>query len=178
MKYEEEEKKELWIYRILAAIFGVLGLEILLSVYLIYPSEHAVGERFVVDELIIPTPVYLFHFKPITLFVIFGFLYWAIGLEAWRNYIIRWPKIVKRGIFIFLSLSTFIMGYEFLQNFLMWTSFFIMYGGNLDLLYHQLNPAMPKPVNFNFISKLFSMFFAGGLYGMYFFHRILKKNES
>ncbi|MEM2864917.1 MAG: hypothetical protein QXR65_06595 [Candidatus Bathyarchaeia archaeon] len=69
------------------------------------------------------------------------------------------------------------MGYEFLQNFLMWTSFFIMYGGNLDMLYHQLNPAMPKPVNFNFISKLFSMFFAGALYGIYYFHRMLKEGE-
>jgi hypothetical protein len=165
---------ELQVYRILSAIFGLLGLTILLRVSLKHRSEYVVGERFVMDELIIPTPIYVFHFKPITLFVMFGFLYWALGLEAWRNHILKWPSTLKRGIFIFLCLGAFIMGYEFLQNFLMWTSFFIMYGGNLDMLYHQLNPAMPKPVNFNFISKLFSMFFAGALYGIYFFHRMLR----
>ncbi|MGC8849632.1 MAG: hypothetical protein ACP5QI_04080 [Candidatus Bathyarchaeia archaeon] len=169
--------RELQVYRILAAIFGLLDLTILMRVSLKHRSEYIVGERFVMDELIIPTPIYVFHFKPITLFVIFGFLYWAIGLEAWRNHVLKWPNMVKRGLFIFCCLGAFIMGYEFLQNFLMWTSFFIMYGGNLDMLYHQLNPAMPKPVNFNFISKLFSMFFAGALYGIYYFHRMIKEGE-
>lgn len=172
------KSREFWSYRILAAIFGLLSLTILLRVSFKHRSEYAVGERFVVDELIIPTSIYVFHFKPITLFVMFSFLYWAIGLEAWRDHIRKWPNIVKRGIFIFCCLGAFIMGYEFLQNFLMWTSFFIMYGGNLDLLYHQLNPAMPKPVNFNFISKLFSLFFAGALYGIYFFNRMLKEENG
>jgi hypothetical protein len=169
---------DLWVYRILAAIFGILALIILVRVSLTYPSEVAVGERFVIDELVLPTSVYVFHFKPITLFVIFAFLYWAIGLEGMRTLIIRLPLLIKRFIFIFFCLSAFIMGYEFLQNFLMWTSFYIMYGGNLDLLYHQLNPAMPKPVNFNFISKLFSMFFSGALYSIYFFTRILKDERK
>jgi len=172
----ESKKKEIWIYRFLAAFFGLLGMIILARVSLTYRSEFAVGERFVIDELIIPTPLYVFHFKPITLFVIFGFLYWAIGLEGFRNIIFRWPRLIKRIIFVFFGLCAFIMGYEFLQNFLMWTSFYIMYGGNLDLLYHQLNPAMPKPVNFNFISKLFAMFFSGSLYGMYFLYPMLKKD--
>ena len=174
---KDNERYELLLYHILSVVFGLLCLGILIHVSTMYPSEYAVGERFVVDELIIPTSLYVFHFKPITLFVIFGFLYWIIGLESWRNKIIRWPRLIKRAIFIFLTLGGFIMGYEFLQNFLMWTSFYIMYGGNLDLLYHQMNPAMLKPVNFNFVSKLFLMLFGGSLYGMYFFNRMMQGNE-
>jgi len=58
-------------------------------------------------------------------------------------------------------------------------SFYTIYQGDLDLLAHQINPnTMPKPVNFNFISKIFSMFLAGSLYGLYFFHKILKESEK
>jgi len=64
-----------------------------------------------------------------------------------------------------------------LQNFLQWTSFYILYKGNIDLFHHQLNPALLKPVNFNFISKLFTMSVAGVLYSMYFFHRLERSNK-
>lgn len=163
------------MYHIASAVSGIMGLTILVWVLTKYESEYAVGERFVIEELVYPTPLYTFHFKPITLFVIFGFLYWTLGLEGWRNYISKIPRLGRRLIFIFFALSAFITGYEFIQNFFMWTSIYIKVGGDLDLLYHQLNPAMPKPVNFNFISKLFSMFFAGALYGIYFMNRLEKR---
>jgi hypothetical protein len=53
---------------------------------------------------------------------------------------LKWPSTLKRGIFIFLCLGAFIMGYEFLQNFLMWTSFFIMYGGQLGYALSSVEP--------------------------------------
>jgi hypothetical protein len=95
-------------------------------------------------------------------------------LESWEKQIRSLPSIGRRIIFIFFALATFVFSYEAIQNFLQWTSFYILYQGNIDLLYHQLNPALPKPVNFNFISKLFTMFVAGALYGLYFFHRLEK----
>jgi hypothetical protein len=172
------EGSELNVYRILSAVFGVLGLAIMVKVILARPFEYAVGESFIMDELTLPTPFYTFHFKPITLFTILGFLYWTLGLEGFRNYFVKFPRVVKRLIIIFLATAAFVMMYEFIQNFFMWTSFYIMYGGDLDKLYHQINPAMPKPVNFNFISKMFAMFFAGSLYGLHFFMRMEKATNN
>ena len=165
---------EVSVYRILSALFGILALTILLRVILAYPEERAVGERFVIDEIVLPAGFYMFHFKPITLFSFFSFLFWVFGLESWEKQIRSFPSIGRRIIFIFFALAAFVFSYEAIQNFLQWTSFYILYQGNIDLLYHQLNPALPKPVNFNFISKLFTMFVAGALYSMYFFHRLEK----
>ena len=169
-------KNDQKIYHILSIISGIITLLIMIKIITSYPSEYAVGERFVLDEFTFSTPLYTFHFKPITLFIIFSFLWWALGLESWKIYIEKIPYLTRKLIFIFLSLASFIMCYEFLQNFLMWTSFFILYGGNIDQLYHQLNPAMPQPVNFNFVSKIFILLLSGSLYGMYFFNSIKKKD--
>lgn len=160
------------IYHALSILFGLSAISLLIILYSTYPTEESVGERFVLDQLTFPTPLYTFHFKPITLYVMFGFLWWALGLEGWRLYAVKIPRLGKRLIIIFFSLGAFIMFYEFLQNFLMWTSFYIIYGGNIDQLAHQLNPAMPRPVNFNFVSKVFGMLLAGALYGIYFFTRL------
>jgi len=170
-----KEATERKIYLSLSTFFGALAFAILINLFVLYPSEYAVGERFILDEFIFPTPLYTFHFKPITLFIMFGFLWWALGLEGWKHYAEKMPRLAKRLLIIFFSLGAFIMFYEFLQNFLMWTSFYIIYGGNIDKLYHQLNPSMPRPVNFNFVSKIFTMLLAGALYGIYFFNRLENK---
>jgi hypothetical protein len=159
-------------FRIVSAVFGILALAVLVRVVLAHPEEYAVGERFVIDEIVMPTSFYVFHFKPITLFAFFSFLFWIFGLESWEKQLKVLPLTVKRTFFIFFALAAFVFGYEAIQNFLQWTSFYILYQGDIDLLYHQLNPALPKPVNFNFISKLFTLFVAGALYSMYFFNRI------
>lgn len=171
--------KEATVYKILAGVFGASSLAILMKVFMDHPSERVVGERFVISELILPTPIYVFHFKPITLFTAFGFLWWVLGMEGFKEEIKRvFPKQLRKLVFVALIFSAFIMGYEALHNFLLWMSFYIIYQGNLDLLYHQVNPAMPKPVNFNFISKLFSLFFAGALYGAYFFHKLIEEEQA
>jgi hypothetical protein len=162
------------MYRVFSVIFGVLALTVLLRVLFAHPEEYAVGERFVIDEIVIPTSFYVFHFKPITLFSFFTFLFWVFGLESWEKQLKMLPIPARRTFFIFFALVLFVFGYEAIQNFLQWTSFYILYQGNIDLLHHQLNPALPKPVNFNFISKLFTMFVAGALYSIYFFNRLEK----
>ncbi|WP_455364522.1 hypothetical protein [[Eubacterium] cellulosolvens] len=170
------EDREQNIYIIFSLLSGILALAVWIHLIITHPIEDAVGERFVLDQFTYPTFFYTFHFKPITLFVMFGLLWWVLGLEGWRRYIVKIPQLIKRLIIIFFFLSATIMLYEFLQNFFMWTSFYILYGGNIDQLCHQLNSSMPRPVNFNFVSKLFLMFLSGALYGMYFFNRIEKIN--
>lgn len=169
-------KTERKLYQGLSILFGLLNIIILVKVVITYPSEFAVGERFILDEFNFKTPFYTFHFKPITLYIIFGFLWWALGLEGWKLQIAKIPHQAKRLIFIFFALGAFIMFYEFTQNFLMWTSFYILNGGDLDRLSHQVNPSMPHPVNFNFVSKLFAMLLAGALYGMYLFKHVEDKD--
>ncbi len=169
-----ERYRNVNIYRVMSVVFGLLALAVLLRVVFTHPEEYAVGERFVIDEIMIPTSFYVFHFKPITLFSFFSFLFWAFGLESCEKQVKSLPVAAKRTLFIFFALVTFVFGYEAIQNFLQWTSFYILYQGNIDLLHHQLNPALPKPVNFNFISKLFTTFVAGALYGMYFLRKLEK----
>lgn len=173
-----DEKHEALLFKILAGAFGILGLFIIIKTLVDNPVEIAVGERFVTNELIFPTAFYTFHFKPVTILVVSGFLWWTLGLEGFKKEIEKLPKWIKKLILIFLATSIFIFAYEALHNFLLWMSFYTIYQGNLDLLNHQINPAMPKPVNFNFISKIFSMFLAGSIYGFYFFHKILKETEK
>jgi hypothetical protein len=172
-----DEKHESLLFKILAGIFGVLGLIVIIKTLISYPIEQAVGERFITGEWIFPTAIYTFHFKPVTILVASGFLWWTLGLEGFRKWIKKFPKWIKKLIFIFFASSAFVFAYETLHNFLLWMSFYTIYQGNLDFLSHQVNPAtMPKPVNFNFISKMFSMFLAGSLYGLYFFHKIQDEN--
>jgi hypothetical protein len=174
-----DEKHESLLFKILAGISGFSGFIIIIKTLLSYPKEQAVGESFVAKEFIFPTALYTFHFKPVTLLVIFGFLWWTLGLEGFKKEIEKFPKWIKKLIFIFLASSAFVFAYEATHNFLLWMSFYTIYQGDLDLLAHQINPnTMPKPVNFNFISKIFSMFLAGSLYGLYFFHKILKESEK
>lgn len=163
-----------YAFSAISTISGLAALFILLWVLWTYPLEKVVGVGFVLNEFTFYTPINQFHFKPITLFVIFGFVFWACGLESWRSSISKFKTTTKHAIFILLSLLAFVFGYETIQNFLMWTSEFILTGGNvpIDLLNHQLNPAMLEPVNFTFISKFFSLLLAGSLYGLYFFHRL------
>lgn len=169
-------KKTELIFGVVSIISGIIALIILLFVFFVHPSEKAVGERFILDEFTFYTPVYQFHFKPITLFVVFSFSFLVFGAESLYSQLSKISLFTKRLIFIFLFLTTFIFAYETLQNFLMWTSFYVLTSGEipLDVLTHQVNPAMLGPVNFLFISKVFSLFLFSSLYGLYFFHRTMK----
>jgi hypothetical protein len=181
MKKIELPKKDRseFIFALISIISGIIVLIILLYVFLIHPSEKAVGERFVIDELTFYTPIYEFHFKPITLLTIFSFLFFVCGAESLYSRLTEMSLLIKRLFFIFFFLATFIFAYETLQNFLMWTSFYILNNGkmSLDELTHQVNPTMLNPVNFLFISKLFSLFLFSSLYCLYLFYRLLKSSD-
>jgi len=178
--FESKEKNKIeFIFGLISIISALIVLIILLFVFFVHPSEKAVGERFILDELTFYTPFYEFHFKPITLFVIFSFLFLVCGVESLQSKLSKLGLLTKKLFFIFFSLTAFIFAYETLQNFLMWTSFYILNGGkmSLDILSHQVNPAMISPVNFLFISKIFSLFLFSSLYGLYFFNRLINSSD-
>jgi len=87
MKKSESPKKDRseFIFALISIISGIIVLTVLLFVFVVHPSEKTVGERFVLDELSFYTPIYQFHFKPITLFVIFSLIFSIFGLEACRT---------------------------------------------------------------------------------------------
>jgi magnesium-transporting ATPase (P-type) len=180
MKKSEPPKKDRseFIFALISIICGIIVLIILFFVFFVHPSEKAVGERFVLDELTFYTSIYQFHFKPITLLVIFSFLFLVFGAESLYSCLSKISYLKKRLFFIFFFLTTSVFTYETLQNFLLWTSFFILSNGNsLDEISHQVNPAI-NPVNYVFITKIFNFFLFSSLYGLYFFHRLMNPSDD
>lgn len=174
----EKNKIEL-ILGVLSIISGIISLIILIFVFFAHPSEKAVGERFVLDELTFYTPLYQFHFKPITLLVIFSFLFLVCGAENLYSRLSKLNLFVKHLFFIFFFLTTFIFAYETLHNFLLWNSFFILNNGKyIDEISNKVNPAMLGPVNYVFITKIYSLFLFSSLYGLYFFHRLINSSDN
>jgi ABC-type multidrug transport system fused ATPase/permease subunit len=183
MKRSESPKKDRseFIFALISIISGIIVLIILLYVFLIHPSEKAVGERFVTDELTFYTPIYQFHFKPITLFVIFSLIFLTFGLEACRTKLAtEIPFFLKKIIFLLFFISIFILSYELILNFSFWVGTYILTSGEkpIDTLSYLMNPVSFVPRNFNFITKLYSLFLFFCLYGAYFFHGILKKDNN
>jgi hypothetical protein len=172
-----DEITEIKLYKIASTIFGILAVIIIINVFISHPEEYAVGESFVLTHFTYPTPIYTFHFKPITLVMMLGFLWWMIGLNGWKKEFARIPSFIKNVLKIFLFLCILVFMYEFLQVFLLWTSFYIKFGGNYDLLYNQINPGMPKPVNFLFVSKLYALFLGGAVYTLYFLEKRFPKTS-
>jgi len=177
---ENERNRMEFLFGILSIIFGIIALVIVLFVFVIHPSEKSVGERFILDEVTLRLPFYQFHFKPITLFVMFSFLFLVCGAESLYSRLCKLKLFAKQLFFIFFLLTTFVFTYETIQNFLTWTSFYILNQGkmSLDELSHQLNPAMLNPINFLFISKIFSLFLFASLYALYFFYRMMNGENS
>jgi hypothetical protein len=168
-------EKEL-IIGLIAVISGLIALCTLVWVFIKYPSEKIIGERFVLDEISI---IGIAHFKPITIIVSSAFVCWVCTLEALQSYLLSLPIIIKSLIFVFLIFSSFIFSYEIIWNFFAWSEAYILSGGkvHLDMIHHlpsQINPTQPGPYNFVFKTKEFFLYFASSLYGLYFFHGILR----
>jgi hypothetical protein len=179
MKENKRNRLEFY-FALISILSGLISLIILVYVFMIHPSEKAVGERFVIDEFTFYTPIYLFHFKPITLLVIFSFLFLICGVESLYSRLAKGLNLfTKKLFFVFFFLTTFIFSYETLQNFFIWTSFFILNNGkSLDEISHQVNPAAVNPVNYVFITKIFNLFLFSSLYALYYFHRLINFSEN
>jgi magnesium-transporting ATPase (P-type) len=177
----KDENNNERIFGMISMFFGFLGLLILLYVYLKYPSEKVIGEGFVKEELqFLYTPYYRFQFKPITLFQIFVLLFCMFGLESQYTNLYKKPELFKRSLFIFFCLVALIYTFENIQNFFNWYSFFIINVGKIpiDELIYQLKPGMPSPINYTFLGKINNLFWSCALYGIYFTHRLLKKEKN
>jgi len=169
-------KNEEIIFAAISIIAGLVVLSTLAWVFLKYPTEQALGQRFVKDEFIFHTPFYMFHFKPITILVISIFVFGVCGLESLRNHLLKLPLVIKRVIFIFFFTAIFVFGYETLHMFLMWTATITVTGEitSLDEIISKPNPLLPYSVNFTFITKWYSLLLFLSLYGLYFMHQIMK----
>ena len=171
------EKK--FIFGLFAVISGLIALGTLVCAFTKYPTEKINGEKFVLDEISI---IGLIHFKPITIIVSSAFVCWVCTLEALRSYLLSSSIIIKSLIFVFLIFLSFIFSYEVIWNFFAWSEAYILTGGNthIDMLHHlptQTNPTARGPYNFVYATKKWFLFFTSSLYGLYFFHGILRTDN-
>lgn len=170
------------ICRLLCYAFGFLALALVL-VYgskAFFEDTKVVGESFVTEELPAPNfrilgfPIYA---KPITWFSFFSFLYWAFGLEAWRERFLNMKPIYRRLLFPFVSLVAFGGLYEILFNFGLWTALMAVTGtlGILDpdVIVNVFN--VPQPINLVFATKVCFLIFGLSMYSLYFLRRVDKE---
>jgi len=172
MAMETSEK----IFGIIAIVFGVIAIGVLIWGFTKYPTEKACGERFVLDEF----PIFgITNLKPITLLVYSAFICWMCGLESLRFYLSKLPFPIKRLAFVAFFFFVFVYSYEVIWNFFAWSEAYILEGGkiHIDLIQHlltQTNPKAPCPNNLVYTTKTQFLFLASSLYGVYFFHEIMK----
>jgi len=165
------------ILGVISVVAGIVALSVLTWVIFIHPSEKVVGESFIKYEFTFHTPFYVFHFKPITIFVISAFVFWIFGLESIRTKLsTKIPLILNKLIFLFFIIVIFVFSYELILNFFFWAGAFILTSGekHIDTLSYPMNPISLTPRNFNFITKIYALYLFCGLYGAYFFHQIIK----
>jgi len=170
------------ICRLLSYTFGFLALALVL-VYgskAVFEDIRVVGESFVNEELpapgfrILGFPIYA---KPITWFSFFGFLYWAFGLETWRERFLNMKPLYRRLLFPVVSLVAFGSLYEVLFNFGLWVALMATYSMlgilNPDVLVNIFN--VPQPINLVFATKISFLVFWLSAYSLYFLIRVDKE---
>jgi len=132
------------IFSVISILSGLVLLIVVTWTFAKYPSEQALGERFVKDEILI-FPYYGngIYFKPVTIIVISAFIFWACALEALRSRLTNLSVTAKQMLFILFCLVAFMSGYEVIWNFLFWNSTHILNPNqSIDTLNNQLYPVV------------------------------------
>ncbi len=170
-----ENNKTESIFGVISIVAGIIALLILVHTFVKHPMERTFGERFVLDHLKLNTPIYNFHFKPITLFVIFALAFWVFGLESLNAILSVKLLIFKRLIFIISFIVAFIFFYEVFQVFLFWAATYTINLGKVgvDTLHTDLTPS-GLVVNFTAMTKFYMFILFISLYNLYFFHRLIR----
>jgi hypothetical protein len=163
------------ILGIISVVAGIIALTILIHSYIKYPKERTFGERFVLIHLMLKTPIYNFHFKPITLFVVFALIFWVFGLESLSPVLSKKSLFFKRIIFDISFIFAFVFFYEVFQVFLFWSATYTINLGKVgvDILHTDLMPS-GLIVNFTAMTKFYTFILFISLYNLYFFHRIMR----
>lgn len=166
------------IFSIISCIAFIVGMSVLVNVFTTRPTEKTFGERLVLDHYRLNTPFYNFHFKSITVIVISAFVFWTFGLESLYNFFVKKSLFLKRAMFIFFFLTSFVFFFEVLQTFAFWSATYTVNLGkvNVDELHTDLSPS-GLIVNFTAMTKFYTFIFFWALYGIYFFHRIIRDSK-
>ena len=161
----------------ISLIAGIIALITLIHTFIVYPTERTYGERFVLDHLWLRTPIYNFHFKPITIFVVFGLIFWVCGIESLRTPLSTTSFFFKRIIFIVSFVFFFVFFYEVLHAFVFWSAAYAINLGEVDINMVYSDSPAGIMVNYNTMTKFFTLILFLSLYTLYFFHGIMK-NET
>ena len=171
-------------FRVISFVAGIIVLSTLIHAYVMYPTESIFGERFVLYHYKLNTPFYNFHFKPITIIILFAFIFWVCGLESLNSILSAKSLLFKRLIFIISFIFTLLFFYEVIQVALGATAIYIINSGKIDpdSLHTGLIPGgfqSPSGLKVNFIvmSKFYTFIFFINLYNLYFFFRIMKVKQ-
>lgn len=161
------------VFSIFSVVAGIIALFIMVQTYIKHPTESSFGERFTIEYLQWNTPIFNFHFKAITLFVIFSIIFWACGLEGIRSKLVKIPLLFKRSILIVSFVFIFVLFYEVFQVFVFWAA---TYAINLDKvgvdeLHTDITPS-GLVVDFTTMTKIYTLILFISIYTFYFFYTI------
>jgi len=143
-------------------------------------GNTSIGVQFVLSEWPDPKISPYFYAKPITWFSYFSFLYWAFGLESFRNRFLNLSYKVRRFLFIGSAFVAFGAFYEIFFNFAIWSALYVLCPTapcNPDLLTNQF-PNLRTPLNLNFATKVVTTVFGLSTYSLWFLHRVDRDLEK
>ena len=140
-------------------------------------GNQSIGAQFVLSEWPPPSASPYFYAKPITWFSYFSFLYWAFGMESFRNRFLNMSYRYRRFLFIGTAFIAFGAFYEIFFNFTIWSALITVCSlqppCNPDTLVN-IYPNLRTPLNLTFATKVVTTVFALSLYSLWFLHRVEK----
>ncbi len=146
-------------------------------------GNTSIGVQFVLSEWPDAKISPYFYAKPITWFSYFSFLYWAFGLESFRNRFLTLSTRVRRFMFIGSAFVAFGAFYEIFFNFTIWSALMVLTNNcspppcNPDLLANQF-PNLRNPLNLVFATKVVTTVFGLSTYSLWFLHRVDRELEK
>ncbi len=172
-------------WSILSWSSGLIAATFIIYYGLQLPFSTTVGAQFVLSEWPDPKISPYFYAKPITWFAYFSFLYWAFGLESFKNRLLNLSPKVRRLLFIVTSTVAFGALYEIFFNFTLWSALMVLTNANCptpppcnpDLVASNY-PALRNPLNLVFATKVVTTVFALSIYSLWLLHRIEKETEN
>ncbi len=172
-------------WTILSWSSGLIAASFIIYYGLQIPFSTTVGAQFVLSEWPDPKISPYFYAKPITWFAYFSFLYWAFGLESFKNRFLSLTPKIRRLLFVVTSTVAFGSFYEILFNFTLWSALMTLTNNtscpmppcNPDRLANTF-PALRNPVNLVFATKVVTTVFGLSIYSLWFLQRVEKETEK
>ncbi len=172
-------------WSILSWSSGLIAASFIIYYGLQIPFSTTVGAQFVLSEWPDPKISPYFYAKPITWFAYFSFLYWAFGLESFKNRFLSLTPKIRRLLFVVTSTVAFGSFYEILFNFTLWSALMTLTNNtscpmppcNPDRLANTF-PALRNPVNLVFATKVVTTVFGLSIYSLWFLQRVEKETEK